>query len=306
MARTELTRNLKLRLTPDLSADSRYNLQRIDTLASLFYVNSAGDAVIRSTENIQLIPKSPDIGGTGSGGSISLGSPDQTITDVNVYASNVNFRSSLSLPDQASGGTKSLLLQYKTDAVTPGPDTAADRTLSFDLQGADRYLALGASLSLTAAGPAALTLPTSGTLATLAGTESFSNKTLDRLHFQSTFSTSLYQATAGQSANLSWYLPPTDGSTNQVLKTDGFGQLGWTTVSTTAFEADIVSWLPADGATKTINHTFDTKNILVQIKDENDQLVEIDSISFPTTSLISLIASGPPTGVWSVQLFSLE
>lgn len=42
------------------------------------------------------------------------------------------------------------------------------------------------------------------------------------------------QAPASIAANVTWTLPAADGSANQVLRTDGSGQLGWVTPSSGA------------------------------------------------------------------------
>ena len=64
---TTLTKNLKLRLSSDLTADARYNLERIDTLGATFIVNTAEDLQVRAREQIYLQPRSPDLQGSGSG-----------------------------------------------------------------------------------------------------------------------------------------------------------------------------------------------------------------------------------------------
>jgi len=64
---TTLTNNLKLRLSEDLTANARYNLERIDLLGGV--VPTSTDTVtIRSRTEINFLPNNADIGGVGSGG----------------------------------------------------------------------------------------------------------------------------------------------------------------------------------------------------------------------------------------------
>lgn len=159
-----LTPNLKLRVDSNLTANSKYNLDRIDLLGASFQVDSTNALHIRSQESISLEPNSGDVGGTGSGGVINLGSPDHILDAVNIYANSVNFQT-FSLADQAVGGDKRLNLEYKSDLNGPA-DTISDRTLFIDVDGANRNLILGANfslsganLSLTLSAPLAFILP---------------------------------------------------------------------------------------------------------------------------------------------------
>lgn len=182
---TTLTRNLKLRINSNLTADAKYNLERLDTLGSTFLVDTTDELDIRSKGNITIEPESADIGGSGTGGTVSIGNASHMLDAINLFATEVNIDSPLSLLDQAVGGDKYLELRYKSD-ISGSVDTGANRTLSVDLDGSDRSLVLGGNLStaggaisLTATDATVVTLPLTGTLATLAGVETFTNKTID-------------------------------------------------------------------------------------------------------------------------------
>src|SRR5687767_2124728 len=86
-----LTSNLKLRLSDDLTADARYNLIKIDTLGGSTLVDNTGNLRVRSRLDIQLSPNSADIGGTGEGGTITLGDSDSDLTRLDIYAETIDF-----------------------------------------------------------------------------------------------------------------------------------------------------------------------------------------------------------------------
>jgi hypothetical protein len=86
-----LTPNLKLRTDIDLTADARYNLLRIDSLGALIKSDNTGDTLIRSLAEIILAPNSADLGGSGSGGIVSVGEAGSIVDEFRVFANNVDF-----------------------------------------------------------------------------------------------------------------------------------------------------------------------------------------------------------------------
>lgn len=181
---TTYTRNLKLRINSNLTADAKYNLERIDTIGGSFLVDSTDTLSIRSKTDIVIEPESPDVDGSGVGGSVFYGNADHHLDLVEFLADEVSLSSALSLLDQATSGNSYLNLEYKSDIS--GSIDSIDRTLAIDLNAANRNLVLGGDLSyiggnltLSLSGNTAVTLPVSGTLATLANSEVLTNKSID-------------------------------------------------------------------------------------------------------------------------------
>jgi hypothetical protein len=179
------TRNLKLKLNSNLTAEAKYNLERIDLLGSTFLTDSTDSLNIRSRQDINITPDSADLGGSSTGGAVNIGNSAQSLDSLNIWTDLFNLSGQLGLLDQASGGTKYLRLKYKSD-ITGSADTALDRSLAIDLNGADRNISLAGNLTTvggnftfnTAAG-SDITVPATGTLATLAGLETLTNKTIN-------------------------------------------------------------------------------------------------------------------------------
>lgn len=233
MATVSLSSNLKLRLSSDLTADARSNLLKLDNLASLYQINSNEQALIRSKTDIIFQPESPDIGGSGSGGSISVGTVDQPAASILLSAVDINISgalsSSSSLTTVSYIGLKSTVTE-KTVKLAPPVNISADYTL---------------------------------------------------------------------------YFPPVDGTANQVLQTDGSGNLGWATLTGLNIGQELaVNWSPSDGSVKTIAHNFNSFNLLVQILDSgnNYQNIDIDDILRPDNNTIILSASSTPLNLWVVLL----
>lgn len=112
-----LTPNLKLRLSDDLTSDARFNLNRIDSLASVFLTDSTGTSVIRSQSSIQLQPNSADIGGSGVGGTISAGSSVYPISLFDIYADVIDFNGG-QIDNFSFGNLLSLILDANSTFTT--------------------------------------------------------------------------------------------------------------------------------------------------------------------------------------------
>lgn len=182
---TTTTRNLKLKIDSNLTANAKYNLTRIDDLGAVYLVDSTETVNIRSKVDINLLPEDASTGGSGVGGVLNASTASQYLSSVNLYSNNTFLGKNLQIDDNASGGNKRLKVIYKSD-INGITDTTADRQLAIDLDGANRSLVLAGDLSLLGGslvanltGPTSVTFPLTGTLATLANPETFSNKIID-------------------------------------------------------------------------------------------------------------------------------
>lgn len=145
---TTLSRYLKLRISSNLDSDSKYNLSKIDSLGAVYQTNTNEQVVIRSSKDIIIQPNSIALGGSGSGGSLFLGTEDHPLSSVSVHSAVFSLGSQgLALADMGIGGDFSLRLKYDS-TLSGSVESVSDRNLTFDLQGADRSVILGGSLTL--------------------------------------------------------------------------------------------------------------------------------------------------------------
>ena len=319
-----LSRNLKLRIDSNLTANAKYNLERIDTLGGAFLYDLSEDIIVRSKSNIQFRPDDPAVGGTGEGGTVSFGSADQPLDVINFYGASLTLGEQISIVDTASGGTKNLNFKYKSD-ISGSVDNAADRTLQIDLNGADRQLVLGgnfsvlsSNLSITAPIATAWILPStsgsngqvlstdgSGTLSWITSAGS-GTVTSVGLSAPAEFTVSgspvtaagtLTLTKANQAVNLV-YAGPSAGDVAQ----PSFRALVAADVNViSGFRAMSDTW--TSGTSKTVTHNWTSRKIMVQVLDgdNNYSNIEVDSIERPNDNNVILTSSEAPSN-WLVLL----
>ncbi len=292
MARTSLTRNLRLKVSSDLTADSKYNLERIDTLAGLIQTSTVNNTVIRALEDIEFLPNSADIGGSGVGGTIRFGSIDQPLDSFDLYTSSLAVSGPISLKDSAAGGTKKLSLTYKSD-IEGLLESVANYTLALDVNGANRNLVLGGdfkllggNLTLNLSNPLSWTLPsTPGSIGQV-----LTNSGSDTLYWSNATSNSL-----GGMSDIQLTSP---ASSDFLIYDSGLSK--W--VNRKPYYT--ATWIPADGQTKVITHNLGTAQVLVQAQDENGYQIDM-SIQVTGLNTVSMVSSLIPTGTWKVFIYSL-
>lgn len=105
-----LSKYLRLRLDSNLTANARYNLERIDLLGSTVSIDNTSNVNFRSRADINIEPQSQIAGGSGVGGTVNIGSVDHPLEAINLFADNVTGV----LPDQTGHDGEVLT----TDGVT--------------------------------------------------------------------------------------------------------------------------------------------------------------------------------------------
>lgn len=264
---TSYTTYLKLKLLDTMTADTIYNLQRIDQLGSVTNISDNGVTTYNSQEDIVFQPNSQTSGGSGLGGEISFSTASQILDQVSIYSAIFTLEGTLEIKDAAVGGTKYLSLRYKSD-LNGSVDTTADRQLSLDLDGADRNLVIATDLSVNGPGTLSLTAPVNTIL--------------------------ILPATAGTTGQVL----STDGSgTTSWITASGGGGGG----SVASF---VGTWALADGTSKSITHNLNTQDVAVFIREvSSNEYISIDTISPATVNSVQLTASeAPDVSGWRVYI----
>lgn len=188
---TTLTPQLGLRVSSTLTADSRYNLFRIDELASRFALMDDSSTQVRSQTSITIEPNSVAVGGSGTGGTVQIGTPSHVLDALDVYGTASFSRPTRHL-DQGTNGLGHLRLRYDSTLFGTQPVDVVDRTLTVYMAGADRVLALGGNVSIASS-------------LTLTGSS----------------------LTLNMPVATTWTLPSSNGLNGYLLTTNGAGVLSW-------------------------------------------------------------------------------
>lgn len=180
-----LTRNLRLRVNSSLTADAKFNLERIDLLGGLISTNTVEAVSLRSRGDITIEPNSESIGGSGAGGALRIGTTEHSLAELNIYASSINFSSPISILDSSSAF-------YLNIAHNSGGSSTGNRSVIFNTRDANRTVDLSGnivtqgnlatvgafSLTLTTTADTDVTFPTAGLLATQNEPETWTNKSI--------------------------------------------------------------------------------------------------------------------------------
>jgi hypothetical protein len=155
-----ISRYLKLKIADDLSADAKYNLQRIDSLGASIgstFVTGLGDKLsILSRGDIQLVANDSSIGGPGSGGTITLGDSSNLATVV-IEGAAFRLNCGLGLKNAATSANNYLTVSFLNAANLTTPQS----------------LTIGVGT-----GNRSITFPEDGVVVTSDATQTLTNKTL--------------------------------------------------------------------------------------------------------------------------------
>lgn len=155
---SSITPNLRLRLSENLTADARYNLERIDLVGSIVQLDDSQSAAVASLSSINLLPNAPSKGGSGSGGTVYVGSASQlsnllvygTITGTlgNGLVSNINVATNAAIAGSKISPTFTGLVESGPQGFRIAGNTHATNLLPATSQAAPVSLYLPATVGL--------------------------------------------------------------------------------------------------------------------------------------------------------------
>lgn len=230
MSLSTLTRYLRLRVRTDLSLPASQNLQRLDDLGFSFAVDENDHLEVRSRGNLVLKPEATQVGGSGSGGELHLGSSAQPI-DIKMFASSLSLKAALGI-ENASGHKISLAVDSSQ---------ASDKTLTFSVPS-------NVSVSFESSG----SVVTDESLHTLTNKSiSGSTNLLSNINYTSLTGSPEGTVFPSYSGNNGKYLSLVDGN------------LAWSAVSASGpgMEVSKTDW--TSGESLTLTHNFGTTDILL-------------------------------------------
>lgn len=296
---------LGLKLSTDFDDALNFNFRKIDSLGQVFDVAADGTVVIRSQGGIVFEPNSPDLGGESSGSSIDFGS--SSITGLTLEWDNVTDKTANTLPDldtyidahativahqahvdataAVHGITGSFVGDTDAQTLTNKTISALTNTLS-DIS--DSSIAAAAAIAGSKIDPQ-FTDYVSSTLG---------------LRISSTWDITITGAASGQTADLTFKMPPDYGTSGMVLESDGAGGMSWTAIS--GLTAPVVfTWAQADPDTKVLSHALSTTQVGILIYDENGETIIVDTEDRTDADNVTLTRQGSATGDWTVIIQSL-
>lgn len=168
---TTRTRNLRLFLSSNLTAEARANLEIIDRLGDRTYLDASETITFRSKTDIVLQPGDENVNGTKDNGKLYFGTANNKVHTMEFWpVSEAAFKAPVVVNSKLALTTTNATKQTLT--INTG---AADRSLT--LSG---NLTVGAAIELTSSGAATATfLPGSQTVVNTSSVQSLSNKVLD-------------------------------------------------------------------------------------------------------------------------------
>lgn len=127
---------------------------------------------------------------------------------------------------------------------------------------------------------------------------------INQLRMDSNGQTTGLQGSASASASVNYTLPAAaPAADGYVLKSTMLGVMSWEPdASSASFAAD---WVTADGASKVVTHNLGTKDVIVQVYNEDDDsTIYMDSVVRTNTNSVTLTASEAPATSWRVVILA--
>lgn len=127
---------------------------------------------------------------------------------------------------------------------------------------------------------------------------------INRMLMDSNSQTTSLAGSASASASVNYFLPPAGPAVDgYVLSSTMAGVMSWVPDSgSSSFSED---WLNADGTSKVITHNLNSKDVIVQVYNEDDDSdIIVDSVVRTDADTVTLTASEAPAVSWRVVIIA--
>jgi len=127
---------------------------------------------------------------------------------------------------------------------------------------------------------------------------------INRMLMDSNSQTTSLAGSSSASASVDYILPPAGPASNgYILSSTTAGVMSWVPDSASLSFAE--DWLAADTATKVVTHNLGTKDVIVQVYNEDDDSdILVDSVVRTDANTVTLVASEAPAVSWRVVILA--
>lgn len=132
----------------------------------------------------------------------------------------------------------------------------------------------------------------------------WANAYANKLIMDSNSESTTLAGSASASASVDYVLPPAGPASNgYILSSTTAGVMSWVADSASLSFAE--DWLNADGASKVVTHSLGTKDVIVQVYNEDDDSdILVDSVVRTDANTVTLTASEAPAVSWRVVILA--
>lgn len=125
---------------------------------------------------------------------------------------------------------------------------------------------------------------------------------INRVFMDSNSQSTSLSGSASASASVDYKLPPAGPASNgYILSSTTAGVMSWVPDSASSSFAE--DWDNADGVSKVVSHNLGTKDVIVQVYNEDDDsTIYVDSVVRTDTNSVTLTASEAPAVSWRVVI----